>query len=323
MKPENRVHGLGLQTDLSWVNLPENTNKPKITVEGNIEETSTDHKRSLEETTLDAWHTKATMYEYVISGDATIQVTGKNINAALHLTIKEGTNATLHIIQNIEGTNGLSTDITAEKNSDTKVIQRGKTTKETFLYGRRDAHLQDEARLDWIQAETGGKTTVTITKNYLDGDNARSEITHLYAGIKKNEFDVEMESHHTGENSYSFIRSRGILKNSKSTTRGLVRINKPAFSSDGYQKSDVVLLDNNSNAVSIPDLEIRNHDVKCSHGSTISDLDETKLHYMKTRGIHEKTAQKTLIHGFFSKYIPEEAQEELEHQLIEPLQKEL
>ena len=323
MKPKNRVHGLGLQTDLSWVTLPTKTTTPTITIKGAIQKTTTDHKRNLEKTTLDTWHQDADIYEYVITGDADIHVEGKNVNAALHLVLDEDCEGTVKVTHNIEGTSALSTDVTAKPNSDIKLITKGKTQPGTFLYGRRDAHIQDEAHLDWIQAETGGKTTITITKNYLDGDNARSEITHLYAGIDNNEFDVEMESHHTGENSYSFIRSRGILKNSKSTTRGLVRINPPAFSSDGYQKSDVILLDNKSNAVSIPDLEIRNHDVKCSHGSTISKLDQEKLHYMLTRGIRKKTAQKTLIHGFFSRYIPQEIQEELEHQLIEPLQETL
>jgi len=46
-------------------------------------------------------------------------------------------------------------------------------------------------------------------------------------------------------------------------------------------------------------LEIKNNDVKCSHGATISQIDEDKLFYMMSRGIKEKEAKKIIIEGFF------------------------
>lgn len=245
------------------------------------------------------------------------------------LHIPAGTTSTI-LINYETGDAGFSTeflDILVDDDATVNVTEIRRGHPDHVLYTRREAGLHDDATLRWTQCDTGSHLLTNYTKTHLLGDNSEGRTTNLFYGTDGQEFDVSLESHHTGADTYSFIRSRGALRSAKSTQRGLVRINKPAFDADGYQKADNLLLDDEANAVSIPDLEIHNPEVECSHGSTVSDIDEEQLFYLKSRGYSDTAAKKVMIQGFFEPYIrkvkPEEAQDELRELLIENIQEDL
>ncbi len=99
---------------------------------------------------------------------------------------------------------------------------------------------------------------------------------------------------HKGNNSSSLIKSNGYLLNSKAEYKGLIKIESGAFESVGEQKSHI-LLEGDSGAVSVPDLEILNNDVKCSHGAITSRIKDEDLFYFESRGISKKEARDFLI----------------------------
>lgn len=156
----------------------------------------------------------------------------------------------------------------------------------------------------------------TITKAILKGDNSEQRTISLF---KANGEDVNIQnmSEHEGKNTYSMITNKGVIQKSTTTTRGLVKINKDADNSNGYQKADLLVLDD-SKVISVPDLEIHNHNVKCSHGSTISQIDEEQKYYLQTRGLSKEQAEKIIIDGFFESTIqelPQEVQEIIKNKL--------
>jgi Fe-S cluster assembly protein SufD len=113
------------------------------------------------------------------------------------------------------------------------------------------------------------------------------------------EYVLSQISEHTGKNTESLIRTKSGLRRSKAIIKGLIRKNKDAESSSGYQKSDILLIDEESKGVSIPDLEIQNEQVKCTHGSTISRIDEEKIFYLQSRGLSKNEAETMMIEGFY------------------------
>jgi len=156
----------------------------------------------------------------------------------------------------------------------------------------------------------------TTTKTILKGNHSEQKTISLF---KANNEDVNIYniSDHVGKNTFSLIETKGVIQKSNTTTRGLVRINSDADDSEGYQKSDVLVLDD-SKVTSVPDLEINNHNVKCSHGATISQIDKEKKFYLMSRGLNEEEAQETLITGFFEPIInelPEEVKETIRNEL--------
>ncbi|MFA5041387.1 MAG: Fe-S cluster assembly protein SufD [Bdellovibrionales bacterium] len=93
-------------------------------------------------------------------------------------------------------------------------------------------------------------------------------------------------------------KSRGVFKGKISVVEG-------AQKSDGYQLSRALLLSDQAEMDAKPELEIFADDVKCSHGSSIGDLDDDAMFYLRSRGLNEKQARRLLIEGFVSEMLDE------------------
>jgi Fe-S cluster assembly protein SufD len=109
---------------------------------------------------------------------------------------------------------------------------------------------------------------------------------------------------HEGKNSSSLINAKGYVINGFSDFRGLIKINPSAFEARGFQES-LVLSEGKSIVISVPDLEILNNEVKCSHGSVISRIKEEDLFYFESRGINKESARMMLIKGLMLSIMPD------------------
>jgi len=87
-------------------------------------------------------------------------------------------------------------------------------------------------------------------------------------------------------------------ENARGVFQGKIIVEKDAQKSDGYQLSRALLLSDRAEIDFKPELEINADDVKCSHGSTIGDIDEHALFYLRSRGIGEAEARAILIRAF-------------------------
>ena len=67
---------------------------------------------------------------------------------------------------------------------------------------------------------------------------------------------------------------------------------------DGYQRNQALLLSEQAEIDSKPQLEIYADDVKCSHGATVGALDENQLFYLRARGIPAEEARAMLVQAF-------------------------
>ena len=87
--------------------------------------------------------------------------------------------------------------------------------------------------------------------------------------------------------------------------QGKILVKKGAQKTDGYQISQALLLDDGSQFLAKPELEIYADDVKCSHGSTSGAIDDTALFYLRSRGVPKRAAQSLLILAFLAEAIAE------------------
>ena len=86
-------------------------------------------------------------------------------------------------------------------------------------------------------------------------------------------------------------RSRGVFQ-------GRILVRREAQKTDGYQMNQALLLSEEAEIDSKPQLEIYADDVKCSHGATVGALDADSLFYLRTRGIPEAQAKAMLVEAF-------------------------
>jgi Fe-S cluster assembly protein SufD len=87
--------------------------------------------------------------------------------------------------------------------------------------------------------------------------------------------------------------------------QGKILVRPGAQQTDGYQISQALLLDEASQFLAKPELEIYADDVKCSHGSTVGAVDPTALFYLVSRGIPRAEAEGLLILAFLDEAIAE------------------
>jgi Fe-S cluster assembly protein SufD len=87
--------------------------------------------------------------------------------------------------------------------------------------------------------------------------------------------------------------------------QGKILVKPRAQKTDGYQISQALLLDDDSQFLAKPELEIYADDVKCSHGSTTGAIDETALFYLRSRGVRRDEAVRLLVLSFLADAIDE------------------
>lgn len=227
-----------------------------------------------------------------------------------HLMIIVEDNSSLSLIENIESENDneayLSKIVEIFVGNNSKVNYGSLQTlnKNTFNFVKKIATTKRNSIINWLDCCFGGLTTSSEVTTNLNGEGSETNNHGIFFGNEKQQFDLSVNSIHNAANTTSDIISKGALTDySKCIYHGLVKIQRNATGSNGYQKDDTLLLSPNAVADAIPDLEIDNGDVKCSHGATIGRTDIEKMFYLKTRGFDEKEATKMYVKGFFNELI--------------------
>lgn len=111
---------------------------------------------------------------------------------------------------------------------------------------------------------------------------------------------------HAGERCESRQVFKKVLKNGAvGVFQGKILVKQGAQKTDGYQISQALMLDGDSQFLAKPELEIYADDVKCSHGSTSGAIDETALFYLRSRGVPLRQAQSLLVLAFLAESIAE------------------
>jgi len=145
----------------------------------------------------------------------------------------------------------------------------------------------------------GGNLTRNNLNFYHFGERLTSTLNGITIIGEKQHVDHYTLVHHAAPNCESFQDYKGIFSdNSIGVFNGKVYVEKEAQKTNAFQKSNNILLGNKSTINAKPQLEIFADDVKCSHGCTVGQLDETALFYMQQRGIPKKEAKALLMYAF-------------------------
>ena len=132
--------------------------------------------------------------------------------------------------------------------------------------------------------------------------------------------EIKTNIEHIGQNTKSYQKIKSVLnKNSKAIFQGKIYVDSNAQKTDGYQLSKAIILDQDSEFDSKPELEIYADDVKCSHGSTSGSLDEDAIFYLMSRGLNRFKARKLLIKGFLADAIETITNEEIKKYFLKKL----
>jgi Fe-S cluster assembly protein SufD len=140
----------------------------------------------------------------------------------------------------------------------------------------------------------------------LVGDDAVAHVAGAALGDGRFHHDDTVFITHRGLRCESRQVFKKVLKNGAvGVFQGKILVKQGAQKTDGYQISQALLLDGDSQFLAKPELEIYADDVKCSHGSTSGAIDETALYYLRSRGVPLAQAQALLVLAFLAEAIAE------------------
>jgi Fe-S cluster assembly protein SufD len=145
----------------------------------------------------------------------------------------------------------------------------------------------------------GGNLTRNNLNFYHFGERLTSTLNGITIIGEKQHVDHYTLVKHSTPNCESFQDYKGIYSDrSTGVFNGKVYVEREAQKTNAFQKSNNILLSDKATINAKPQLEIFADDVKCSHGCTIGQLDETALFYMQQRGIPKKEAKALLMYAF-------------------------
>ncbi len=176
-------------------------------------------------------------------------------------------------------------------------LQRHGTGTHSYLTHR--ARILRGARMVTIPLVFGSLISKQNFGVILDGPGAQSNMYGLLFGSARQHLDNHTLHHHTHGQSQSNIDFKVVLRDrALSAYTGLIRIDKNARSCEAYQENRNLLLNTGTKAETIPELEILNDDVSCSHGATVGPIDPEILFYLTSRGIADEQAVRMIVSGF-------------------------
>ena len=224
--------------------------------------------------------------------------------------IKIGENAELHIIEytinesKSKFINNVYENIILEKNSKFKNLFLQSNKSDGFFHKFSRNKLSQNADCSNLIFSSGLKFNKLDIECDLMEDNCKCNILSALF-LKKNEHqEIKTLVNHLAPNCKSNQKVKNVLSSeSKGIYQGKIYVKNIAQKTDAYQLSNALLLDDNAEFNSKPELEIYADDVKCSHGSSSGNIDQDSLHYLMTRGLSRKDSTKLLIKGFLNEVI--------------------
>jgi Fe-S cluster assembly protein SufD len=150
----------------------------------------------------------------------------------------------------------------------------------------------------------GGNITRNNLNFYHQGERVDSTLKGITIIGDKQLVDHYTLVQHAQPNCESHQNYKGIFDdNSTGVFNGKIYVEREAQKTDAFQQNNNILLSEKATINAKPQLEIFADDVKCSHGCTIGQLDESAMFYMQSRGIPKKEAKALLMYAFSNEVI--------------------
>ncbi|SES21194.1 Fe-S cluster assembly protein SufD [Tranquillimonas rosea] len=186
----------------------------------------------------------------------------------------------------------------------------------THLFGR----LGERSTFKSFTLTVNGVLTRNECVLEFTGDDATAHVAGASVGDGKFHDDDTVFVTHDAERCESRQVFKKVLRNGAiGVFQGKILVKEGAQKTDGYQISQSLLLDDDSQFLAKPELEIYADDVACSHGSTTGAIDEEALFYMRARGVPHHIAQDLLVLAFLAEAIEEIEDQELADDILERL----
>ncbi|MEZ5332178.1 MAG: Fe-S cluster assembly protein SufD [Thermoanaerobaculia bacterium] len=207
-----------------------------------------------------------------------------------HVSLGEGIHLTCPVLEAVVGPNAKVDHYKLQRES----VEAFHMSTVQVLQDR-DATFSSHC-LSW-----GGGLVRNDVSARLDGEGGHAELNGLYMVEGNQHVDNHMRLEHLKPHCTSHNLYKGILEgHSRAVFTGRIYVAEGAQKTDAIQTNRNLILSPDALCNSQPQLEIFADDVRCTHGSTVGQLDELAVFYLRSRGIAEEAAKSLLTYAFAS-----------------------
>lgn len=162
-----------------------------------------------------------------------------------------------------------------------------------------------------------------LTSELLDS-GTQTNYYGVYLGLDKQHIDNQTFIDHAMPHCESNELYKGILTDkARGVFNGKVLVRQDAQKTNAFQQNSSLVLSDSAVMDAKPQLEIYADDVKCSHGATIGQLDESSVFYLKSRGLNDEAAKNLLQKAFLGEVVTEFKIDSIKHKILDRIDEKL
>ncbi|MBL6985467.1 MAG: Fe-S cluster assembly protein SufD [Methylobacter sp.] len=195
------------------------------------------------------------------------------------------------------------TEVFVGKNADVTLYKLQSESEKAYHFGGCYVKQARDARFTHHNFAFGG--LLARSDIHVDLDHASEcELNGLYLGIKRQHLDNHTRINHLKPHAISRELYKGVLDDrARGVFQGRVIVSEDAQKTDSQMNNRNLLLSDDAEADTKPQLEIYADDVKCAHGVTVGQLDEKSIFYLQSRCVDEETARNMLTFAFANEMV--------------------
>ncbi|HUS61740.1 MAG TPA: SufD family Fe-S cluster assembly protein [Acidimicrobiales bacterium] len=170
--------------------------------------------------------------------------------------------------------------------------------------GRLSSRIARDATLSSTLVSLGGAVSRVHTHAELLDQGGTSNLRAIYAGDGDQMHDFRVVQGHVGMNTTSDLFFKGaVTDEAHAVYSGVIRVDKGAVDTNGFQTIRNLVLSDTAWADAVPNLEIEENRVRCSHATTVGPIDVEQRYYLEGRGVPRQVAERLIVLGFFEEVI--------------------
>lgn len=233
-------------------------------------------------------------------------IAGANVVIFPHTLVVTGSSSKVRVIDVFRSADDSSAglavafnDLAAGANSQLDYVAIQALNEATRMIQINETSTARDASAKGFILNTGASWARNECLSRLDGPGSRSDMLSVSIPARQQEYDQRTFQHHVSEGANSDLLYKNTLYDfSKTIFSGLIFVDEGAHRTDAYQTCRNLLMSDTCEANSMPGLEINADQVKCSHGSTSSQIHDDEIFYLCARGIDPARACQLIARGF-------------------------
>jgi Fe-S cluster assembly protein SufD len=175
---------------------------------------------------------------------------------------------------------------------------------DAWQIGLQASRVARDASLVSAAVALGGDYARVRTDSALVGQGADGRLLAVYFGADHQMHDFRTVQHHQAPKTRSDLLYKGAVANSaRSVYSGLIRVEKGAAGTNAMQTNRNLVLHQGAHADSVPNLEIEDNDVRCSHASAVGPIADDERFYLESRGVPSDVADRLIALGFLDEVL--------------------